>query len=507
MSRQILVPSVQGMLRLWSVYGVSSILSRSIAFLLLPLYTRVLSPEEYGVRAVVALALEMTLLLVTCGLKEAINRFYAGGPAPSAVRPEAASTGLLTHAGHVGVGAVAGILLAPWLAGPLLGDPGLAVYLRLGFVAVFFMHLQEGAFVYLRARGRARTVAFASLGNLLAMVALNLLFVVAFRWGVAGLFYTEILVFGVSGMAFTVGALRETGVRYLPGLAREMVRFGAPLMFMPFTWLALTRVDVMFLTHYGSLAYVGVYVLGVQCAQVLQLAVIYPFRYFWDFTQFQLGRDPGSGPLFRRMFQWFTCMTVVAAFGCAVASDDVIRVMAAPPFHGATAVVPILLVAYVLEAIHMFFNAALLVRNRTSLVAGVAGLTVAVNLGANALLVPPFLAVGAAAARVVAMVVMVGTTFVLAQRLWPQRPDFRGLAKVGGCAVALFAVSRALPELPLLVLIPVKGLLVLALVAFAIWSRALDRDDVRNAWSLVSDRLRQRFVGLRARDELRRAER
>jgi len=484
------------MLRIWSVYGVGSILSRSIAFLLLPLYTRVLSPEEYGIRAMVGLALELTLLLVACGMKEATTRFYLGDQASGgAPRPEAGSTGILLHAGLIGFGIVGGLLLAPWIAGPLLGDAALAPYLRLGLVAGFFIHLHEGAFVYLRARGRAGLVVATSLATLVAMVGLNLLFVVAFRWGVAGIFYTEIIVYGISGVAFTVLALRELGVRFRPELGRAMVRFGAPIMFMPLTWLVLTRTDMMFLTHYGSLAHVGVYVLAVQCAQVLALAVIYPFRNVWDPMQFQLGDDAAGRRMFRRMFQWVTFFAIVAAFGCAIAADDVITVMAAPAFHAAAAVVPILVLVYVFEVVHVMMNSALLVRNRTMLVAAVALVTVGVNLGANAVLVPRFMATGAAVARVLAMIAMVSVTVAIAQRLRRQEPNLAALAAVAGWATALFVVDRTLPELSLPVTIAVKALLVVALVALSIWSGGLDREDVRYAWSVVRGRLRPVFAG------------
>src|SRR5204863_170246 len=81
--------------------------------------------------------------------------------------------------------------------------------------------------------------------------------------------------------------------------------------------------------------------------------------------------------VYRRMFQWFTFTAVVAAFACAIAAEDVIRLMAAPAFHGAADVVPLLVVTYVLLGIHLFFNAALLIRNRTGLVAAIALLTAA----------------------------------------------------------------------------------------------------------------------------------
>jgi O-antigen/teichoic acid export membrane protein len=479
------------MWRVWSVYGVGSILGRSIAFLLLPLYTRVLSPQEYGIRAMVALGLDVITLLVAFGLKEAITRFYTGGRDDGGVCPEAASTGIIAHDTFIGAGIVAGLAFAPWLSGALLGDAALAPYLRLGLVSAFFLHAQEAAFVYLRARGRAGTVALASLVNLVALVGLNLAFVVALRWGVAGIFYAEIIVYAVSGAVFTVRALREVGVRFEPDLVRRMVRYGTPLMFIPFSWIFVSRIDAMFLTHYGSLAFVGVYALAVQCAQVLQIALIYPFQNFWDPTQFELARDPAAPRVFRRMFQWVTFTAVVAAFAVALAAEDVIRVMAAPAFHGAADVVPLLVVTYVLLGMHLFFNAALLIRNRTGLVAVIALVTSGVNVAANALLVPLFLAAGAAIARIVAMTFMVAVTYAIGQRLWPQRPNFAALAKVSGWAIALFVASRWLPELPLPVVFVVKGSLVVALVALSVWSHAVERADLVQGWSMLRGRLRR----------------
>jgi O-antigen/teichoic acid export membrane protein len=142
----------------------------------------------------------------------------------------------------------------------------------------------------------------------------------------------------------------------------------------------------------------------------------------------------------------------------------------------------------------MFFNAALLIRNRTGLIGGIALLTAAVNVGANTLLVPHFLAGGAAAARVIALAVMAGTTFAVAQRIWPQRPDLVALAKVSGSALVLYLAARQLPPLTLPVAVAVKALLVLALVGLSVWWHAIDRNDLIRGWRLVRERLRGRQV-------------
>jgi O-antigen/teichoic acid export membrane protein len=485
-------PTLRRMWRVWSLYGASSILSRSIAFLLLPVYTRVLTPHEYGIRAIVSLGTEATLLVVAFGLKEAINRFYSSADAEGIDPAHAASTGIIAHAAMIGLGSAVGFVLAPWLAGPLLGDATLAPFLQLGFVGACFAHVQEAALVYERARGRSRVVAITALATLVALVSLNLLLVVGLRWGVAGIFWAEIGVFAVTAAVLTVRALRELGVRFVPRLARQMGAFGLPLMFIPFAWLCVSRSDAMFLTHYGSLAYVGIYALSTQCAQVLQFALIGPFHQFWDAAQFAIARDPAGPRIYRRMFQWFTFTAVVAAFACAIAVDDVIRLMTAPAFHQAAAVVPLLLVSYVMLGTFMFFNAALLIRKRTLLVAGVALVTAVVNIAINAVLVPHFMAFGAAAARVVALTVMVGATFMLAQRLWPQRPDFVALAKVTGWAGLLFAAERQLPDLSLPLTLVTTVLFVAALVALSFWSHAIERADLVQGWRLIRSRVRRR---------------
>jgi len=49
--------------------------------------------------------------------------------------------------------------------------------------------------------------------------------------------------------------------------------------------------------------------------------------------------------------------------------------------------------------------------------------------------------VGAATSRLIALVVMAGLTYILAQRLWPQRPDFVALAKVVALATFIPLIS------------------------------------------------------------------
>src|SRR2546421_1903481 len=64
------------LLRHSAIYGLGSIVARIIGVLLLPLYTRYLSPRDYGlIETLVALSAVLTALLAQ-GMKSAFFRFY-----------------------------------------------------------------------------------------------------------------------------------------------------------------------------------------------------------------------------------------------------------------------------------------------------------------------------------------------------------------------------------------------------------------------------------------------
>src|SRR3954453_5578601 len=59
-----------------AAYTAASILSKVIAVALLPLYTRYLSPADYGAAEILFSAVVLASIVVRLGLIEAILRFY-----------------------------------------------------------------------------------------------------------------------------------------------------------------------------------------------------------------------------------------------------------------------------------------------------------------------------------------------------------------------------------------------------------------------------------------------
>ena len=59
-----------------SVYGIGTVVRQAVSFLLLPVYTRYLTPADYGVMALVNATMGIIGIVVSVGINNAMSRFY-----------------------------------------------------------------------------------------------------------------------------------------------------------------------------------------------------------------------------------------------------------------------------------------------------------------------------------------------------------------------------------------------------------------------------------------------
>jgi O-antigen/teichoic acid export membrane protein len=467
--------SLRHVSRHWLVYGLGSVANRVVGFLLLPLYTRYLTPEDYGIKAMVVAGVDMVGIFLSFGLRTAMIRF-ATDTDGGGVRREAVSTTLALFVGILGSGIAIAVWQAEALAALIFGNAAYASFLRLGLVTLFFINVFDACMAHLQLRHRSAAYSAVSLSTVAVGVSLNVLFVVGAGLGVRGLLYGELITYAAFCAGLLLYTLREVGTTFSPALARRILRYGAPLLFTPLVWTLINQADRLFLTRHVSLGEVGIYSMAIQFATVLYIAVIQPFANFWEPAQYQIMRDPDAEQVIDRIFHLVMSILIVAAFAGALVVDDVIRIMTAPPFWASANLVPVFMLAHVTLALCLFIDTGLFVRNWTGYVAAVAAATACINIAANAVLVPIAGTAGAAGARLLTAVGMVALSWLAARRAWRVPLDVRPLLKAAAVAGALFGVSTYIPadSLPLALLL--KALLVAALVAFVLrpsdWARA-----------------------------------
>jgi O-antigen/teichoic acid export membrane protein len=451
-----------------SIYGFGVILSRLIGFIMLPIYTRVLTPEDYGVLEILSLTTDVLGFLAGLGMGAAVMRYYYyyDTARERALVISSAVTFLV-------VLFAASTALAMPAAGPLahlvLGEPEYSGLVRLALIAFLLSSLIEIPLVYLRAKQLSTQVVLFNLLRLLLALSLNILLVVVLRWGVRGVLISTITASSITGGILFWRTIRETGLGISWPIMRQLARYGVPLIVLDLGSFVLHNADRYFLRAYGSLAEVGLYSLGYKFAMLLSLLIAGPFFQIWMANALEIHKSEGERavPLLQDILSYYNLLLVGGALGIALFGAELVRIVADPSFAAAARPIPLLCVGMVLFNYRFISQLGAMIRERSGLIGASAGIAAATVLGLNFLLIPRWGMMGAAWATVGAFAVEYVIMSAMSRRVWTEVFPATQLLRPWVAALAVWgAVELAFPaDAALAVAISVK---LAAMVAFGV---------------------------------------
>jgi O-antigen/teichoic acid export membrane protein len=473
-----LAPRLRELMQHTAIYGLGPVLGQVAAFLLLPLYTNLLSPADYGTLEIILLV--GTFLNVFFGLQTVTQllRFYHACERERD-RREVVSTAII----FTGVLTAAAILPADLLRDrislALFGTDAHAPLLHLAFWSMVSSNVMATALGYLQARKMSRVFTIISVAQLVCALSLNLIFVAWLGRGVEGILLSQFLVTGSFALGLTAWVFAQTSVAVSLGRVREMLAFGLPLIGWSLAVFAVNAADRVVLSAVGSLTDVGVYSLANRFGMALLVFVVTPFSRFWAAERFAVAKQPGGKEVIARIFTYFFVVLCFAALAVSVWVNELVRLMAAEQFWAASRIGPVLVLAYVLWGAFDALMAGILIEGRTKAVGVLTGIAAAVHVGLCVGLASVLLAPGVAWAKVITLAILTVGVYAIAQRRYPIAYELERLVRVLGVAVALFLASTFLDGLPPLLGVAIKAPLILAFPVVLAAVGFLDPDERR----------------------------
>ena len=443
-----------------AIYGIGGLVSRFAALILLPLYTRYLTPADYGaVETLVALvAILATLLRV--GIASAFFRFYFDSTDP-AYRLRVVRTSFWFTMIMATIGLVVGLLLAGQISEWLFGTADRTTLVRAAFVLLWAQMNFEQITALFRVEERAVAFTVASLVNLAITIVATILFVVVLEWGATGVVvgnFTGTLVVYVALLAYR---REQLGLTLDRPLLRNMNRFGLPLVpSMLALWL-LNFGDRFFILQLDSTAAVGVYSIGARIASAMVL-LLTAFRAAWPAFAYSIEDDREAKRAYAYVLTYLLFVASWMALALGLLSPWLVQWLTTPDFYDASDVIALLSFGGVAFAGFIVVSIGLGRTKRTQFNWVVTGISALVSVILNILLIPPYGIVGAGIANLSAYTVMFAGITWWSQRVFPVEYQWRRVVTVVATAVGLTAVGKAL-DVPLGIAVALVALYPLAL--------------------------------------------
>jgi O-antigen/teichoic acid export membrane protein len=435
-------PQLRRLAKHSAIYGLGGLVSRILAVLLLPLYTRYLSPSDYGkVETLIALTTVAGIVL-RMGLHSAFFRFYFDSAEPAHRRLVLRTSFWFTMATAT-AGLLAGLLLAGPIADALFGSSDDSELVMAAFVGLWAGMNYEQLTSLFRVEERSVAFVSASLANILLTIGATLLLVVAFDQGpigvIVGNFTGTLLVY-----AALLGYRREQlGLQFDRSLLREMNRFGVPLIPTAlFLWVTNFS-DRLFLVRLADTTEVGLYSVGVRIASAMVL-LLTAFRLAWPAFAYSIEDEREARSTYAFVLSYLVLLTTWVAAGLALLSPWIVGWIAAPAFEESSRVVGPLAFAAVAFGAYIVVAIGVGRARRTQFNWVVTGAAAAVNIALNLLLIPPYGMMGAAVATVAAYLTMFAGMAWWAQRIYPVPYQWRRVLTAAAVGVSLVAAGKLL---------------------------------------------------------------
>lgn len=422
-----------------AVYGVGDVATSIISFLLLPLYVRYLTPEDYGVISLLLTVEVVAKIVFRWGIDASYMRLYY-----DCVTDEDRQrlTSTLFYALLVVNGAVLGAMLvgAPWIAGHLFGSTRHASLLRLVLVNTFVIGFFFLPFHLLRMREESRRFVTVNVARSFSTLGLRLLFVVAAGLGVFGIVLADIIVSTATVVALGRVVVPLVRPMFSWRLLREALAFGLPRLPHGLAHQVIAVADRYWLTRFVGLADIGLYSVGASFGLAMKL-FLSAFETAWAPFYFATMKAPDAKRTFALVTLYCSAILALLCAGLAAVAPELVRLMTTPAYYAASAVIPWIALGVVWQGLYLLTSIGLNITKQTRYYPMATGIAAAVSVGANLVLIPRYGVMGAAWANTLAYAVLAVVSMAFSQRVYPLRYDWRRLSLVAAAGLGSWSVA------------------------------------------------------------------
>lgn len=419
------------------IYYLSEILTKGISFFLLPLYTSVLSTEDYGVIELMSIISTLAIIVFSFQVNRAVARYYHELRGPM-IKIYTSTVALFSFSSFSIL-----FLLAFLFKNPIADflslniDNTLWAILSISLNGMFYISQNQLTWKIEPVKQITSGLTY----NLIT-IGLTVFLIVYLDQGVGGIFKAQ-CAGAVAGIVVGVLFTRsDFGFKFSVRVLKKLFRFAVPLIPGALSIFLYMFTDRICIKEMIGMEALGVYSVGNKIATILSF-VTFGFSNALSPVLYKHYKDSDTPEKVAFLFRLFSTVAFVAMSFLAFFAPSLIEFLATPDYAEAAWIIPFLLFAIYLNGLTQFFP-GLNFANKTftiSLIAIAAGI---LNIIFNIILIP-FYGIMAAS---IATFLTYGINFFLlyrySQKVYPVKVSLRPLFLLSTLYGLLLVISLGL---------------------------------------------------------------
>jgi O-antigen/teichoic acid export membrane protein len=420
------------------IYGIGIIIPRGIAFLLLPLYTRVLSPSDYGIIDIVAIVTNLINLTVALEISQGVARFYCETDS-QLEKTRYASTSLIFTVFMYTFFAYIALAFPNQMSNWILGSAEKIDIIKVAVFSIWINGIFYALQNQLRWSLKPKACALTSFICSIATISVTFLCIIHWEMGVIGVFWGITWGNLIGSIIALYYARHDIRAVFDWEKLFIMLKFSIPLVPSSvgvFFALYIDRIAIKELLTFTDL---GIYGVSYRIGSVVGLltagfqSALTPLIY----TYF---REPDTPQNLARIFRYFMTGALIVLLSVSVFAYEILALLTTPEYYGAAQVIPILVPAILLSGMYIFAP-GLGIGKKTKTIAIINIIAAGLNTSLNFILIPNLGICGSALATMLSALIVFSLYIYYGQKYYQIPYEWNKVVK--GTFVVSFFVGLA----------------------------------------------------------------
>lgn len=372
--------------------------SKLLSFILVPLYTYILTTEEYGIFDLITTTVTLLTPVFTLVIFEGVMRFCLD---KNYNKSEILTIGLLFTA----IGSILVIFGYPLLS--------LSQTLKNNFLWVFlfflFNNLHSVLTQYLKAIDRVKLYSICGIISTLITLILNFIFLVVLKWGITGYFIANlsggILVSLIIAYKINILKLTVNPFKIDKKVYKDILSYTCPMIPNSISWWVSNSSDKYMLTAFASVSVLGIYSVSYKIPSVLSI-VSSIFMSAWQISAVENFGTDESKAFYSDIYKAFSSCIILVASTLIFLSKYTAYFLFQKDFFTAWKASMILIMAFVFNSISALLGSVYTSSKKTKMLFYSTLLAALTNIILNFVFIPFYGMYGAAYATLISYILV-----------------------------------------------------------------------------------------------------
>lgn len=407
------------------IYSLPKVIGYGLSFITLPILTRILTPEDFGIIILAGIFPSIAASVTTVGLTSSIQRYYFE------YRKDRDKLHALIFSCQVFlslsfvISATGVFILKNIISKLTIGNEQYGNAIFIMFLAMFLGQVINFYLILYQNMEKATIHSTFTIAQAVLNATISLLLVWYFKMSYMGMIYGTLASTSIVCLIIFYTFNRQLHYRWDKKILIENIKYGIQIMPKSFTGLINRFFDKYMLNNMLSLSAVGVYNIG----QTVGNAMFYLMGTVWSSFQpvyyrevFDKGAD-GAGAV-GRIFTIFSYITLAPVLLLVLFAQETVYLIAPASYYGAIDIIIIISGGIATQIFGMYVGVQYAYSKKAYWIFPVTIVGTAVNVIANILLIPRFGLMGAGGSIVLTYFVLNFTLTYIGQKLFRIRYEW-----------------------------------------------------------------------------------